>query len=304
MTEVSRPLSDDELNAYIDGEMPVDDLADAQRRLTEDLDALARAEEYRFQKMALRTLYARKLPSEAPDHLRRLLYGETDDQTVSSAPRATVDRHMPNDPSSASPRFPANQGQSPRGRFSRRPWGGYAVAATTAMLLLGASAVGGWIGHSRYIQGIYEQTQTQTFMNQAYSAYNLYSVGGEAETISEDRLRSVLTTLAENLGLTDESEGPSFMPPLSRDTFRLVSSEVIPVAGRVGAVFHYVDDDGQKVSLYVQPNWDQRHQFQNAIQREDIALQYRAEGMLAYALAAPAGLEGLPGLDSWLSGGD
>ncbi|WP_366653870.1 hypothetical protein [Fodinicurvata sp. EGI_FJ10296] len=301
MTDASRKISDDELNAYLDGEMAPEQLAYTAYRLSDDPEAMARAEDYRFQGAALRALYDRKLPAETPEHLRRLIYGQPAAEPANASPGKESAAALQGRPGLLSD-GDARGGNIRAGKSgagaSRTRWRRYAVAATGTVLLLGASLAGGWIGHARYIQGIYAEAQAQTFMNQAYSAYNLYSPDTASDAISEDRLSSVLTTLAEGLG------GASFQPPMSRDSFRLVSSEIIPVEGRVGAVFHYIDDEGRKVSLYVQPNWSEDGRFQNAIERDDIAFQYRAEGMLAYALAAPAGLEGLPGLEAWLGGGE
>jgi anti-sigma factor RsiW len=298
MTGATTPIAEDDIHAYVDGELPPMRRAEVAFALKSDPEALARAEHYRFQKEGLRALYDGMLSEMPSDRLRQVLYdGKESKPTPAPLRTKPVEVWDKHEGPSAMPTDPGKARRDSENRMRGDSWLRYAAVAASAVLLAGAAAVGGWIGHAQYSQSMFAEAQMQSFINQAFAAHNLDTNGFDGEGISEEQLEAVLASLTDRMGT-------EFNPPRSEDAFQLVSTQVIPVGGAVGAIFRYRDDQDRRVSLYIQPNWDREQRFQNVFERDNVAFQYRADDMLAYALAAPAGVEGLPGLETWLGIGD
>jgi anti-sigma factor RsiW len=67
-----QPITDDNLHAYIDGQLPAAQRADVEARLAADPEAAARLQAYRAQKQALRAMFDPILDEPIPERLHAL----------------------------------------------------------------------------------------------------------------------------------------------------------------------------------------------------------------------------------------
>ena len=297
MTESFGSITDDEIQAYVDDALPAKARAMVAHRLQNDARAQARAQHYRFQRDALAGLYDGMLSEPVPDHLK---------QAVRTAPQtllqAISDRdHAPysntDEPDAVGLDQKHASGMSAgRARLwlSERPLK-RAVGGIAAVLVIGLSgAATGWYAHEHVTRSTMAEAQINSFLEQAYSAHGLYAPQADTDPMEEDRLSEIRNRISDRLGVT--------VDPLHKDdSVKLVDATLIPVGSGAGAVFTYRDADDRRLSLYVQTSWDDSLQARDALRRDDIAFEYAVDGPLAYALAAPFDLDGLPGLEEWVS---
>lgn len=209
-------VSEYELHAYVDQQLPAERLAMVERWLAEHPDAAARVAAYRAQKAALRSNFDHLLDDPLPPSL----------QALSIQPLL---------PGAGNPNF---------GRKWKLP-GWPALAASVLIAVTAGSA--GWLAHARY--GAFPaMAQSSPLAHQAAIAHVVYSPDQRRPVeVTGDQEAALVKWLTKRLG------SPVRAPALGGLGYELVGGRLLP--GQTGPVaqFMYQNAQAQRLTLYVSP---------------------------------------------------
>jgi len=265
-----KPLSDDDLHAYVDGQIDEARRIEVEALLARDADAAARVANWRAQAQALHALFDPVL-----------------DETPTDRMDAVADRFAANRPVV--------------GRFATwgRPavWDGRAalrMAAAIALVVTGT--IGGWMG-ATWTRPVERPTAPvavaqptgpsplQTFAAAAVRAHNFYTVDNPFMVeLGADERDKLDGWVSQRLGK------PVFGPDLEGAGYQLVGGRTIPTAYGPGGQYIYEDGQGQRITLFVGAPRSQAPDNAVAIYEQgEVTSAYWVEGPLAYALIGRIG---------------
>ncbi|THF64129.1 anti-sigma factor family protein [Pseudothauera rhizosphaerae] len=211
------PLSDADIQAYVDGALPAQRQAEVAAYLAGHPEAADAVRCYRAQNEALRALFDPVLEEKIPERLLQ-------------AARAPAGEH----PSAARPR-----GFLPR-------WSSYRMAAGLLIAVLSGSA--GWLANGQWhaARALAVRQVPVQFAHQAAIAHVVYSpdvvrpveIGAEQE-------EQLVTWLSDRLNARVRP------PRLGALGFELIGGRLLPGTAGPVAQFMYHDGRGQRLTLYV-----------------------------------------------------
>jgi anti-sigma factor RsiW len=242
-----QPITDDNLHAYIDGQLPAAQRADVEARLAADPDAAARVQAYRAQKQALREMFDPVIDEPIPERLREL----------ATAPAGKT---------------------APRGKRFLSPWSLQRIAAS--LLIAVFSGALGWLAHDRYRPA--ERLQAMSLPRQAAVAHAVFSpdVRRPVEVTAEQE-DQLVTWLSKRMGT------PVRPPKLGAVGYELVGGRLLPGSKGPVAQFMYQDATGQRLTLYVSTEISNNNDTAFRFAEEGaVKVFYWIDGKFGYALSA------------------
>ena len=243
-------VTDDELHAYVDGQLAPERRLFVERWLADDPDAARRAEDYRAQAALLHELFDPVLREPAGGPVEEL----TD----------KLRGRLPGNDNAAS--------------WHGRSW----VRMAAAVMLVVAGAGGGWLGRGAVNElPVVQQRQTlQTFAEEASQAHRFYTSDERFQVeLGADNQDELNSWLSKRVGRD------VFGPDLGKVGLRLIGGRSLPTEQGAGAQYMYVNDANKRVTLFVgAPRSGNPAKF-GFSQNGDVATIYWVEGPLAYALA-------------------
>lgn len=243
-------VTDDELHAYVDGQLNAERRLVVERWLADDPEAAQRAEDYRAQASLLHELFDPVLREPASDPLHDLT------ETLRG-------RIAGNDNASA---------------WHSRPW--LRTAAAVALVVAGVG--GGWFGRGVLTDapGVQQRHNLMTFAQEATQAHRFYTSDERFQVeLGADNQDELNSWLSKRVGRN------VFGPDLGKVGFRLIGGRSLPTELGAGAQYMYVNDADKRITLFVgAPRAGNPSTF-SFTQNGDVATFYWVEGSLAYALA-------------------
>ena len=237
-TETTRPLTDDDLHALLDGELTPPAAQDIRRSVAQDPSLRARLDGFAMEHAVLKRLHRDVLQQPLPDHLVRTA-------------RKLQGRHV-----------------------QARRWGlGAAMAASLVMAFGLGWTLRPWVLADRSGNGVaarsgYEGVSSARpeFVSQAASAYAVYSpeVKHPVE-VTADQQEHLVQWLSKRLGR------PLKLPHLDGLGYELVGGRLLPGNDGARALFMYQAKDGQRITLYLGSRPD-------AIQASSVEFKFSQEG--------------------------
>lgn len=211
------PVTEAELHAWLDGELPEERHAAVERHLAANPDDAQRFERYRAQRAMLGRTFGPLIEAPLPDQLK---------------------------PPFAGPGWTA----VPRPPSAFRRWGYRAMAAAAVLLVFVAGGATGWLARER-VAG--PHFSTAAFVADAVSAHRVFTVevrhpveiGGDQET-------HLITWLSKRLGKSLRC------PPLGKRGYELVGGRLLADADGPAAQLMYQDAAGRRITVYIRPTPD------------------------------------------------
>lgn len=305
---VTRPIEDEELHAYVDGQLGSARRIQVDAWLAEDEDGLARVEAYRAQADALHLAFDSVLTeplkpeiAALAGQLRMRLEGRTPVSGMAgvwlqlrdlaghvAADAVALRPSWVRDPDLWRPDLLWKTGPF----WVRRHW----VQASVAVVLVVVGAAGGYglragsgLGTARQPGAATVASDTQqaqpalkTFAEEAVQAHVFYTTDSPqpVEFAADDR-GELNRRLSERLGKA------VFGPDLGSVGYRLIGGRSLPIATGAGAQYMYQNSQGKRLTLLVgRPKTGQETAFR-FYQQDDRAMFYWVEGALAYAVVGP-----------------
>ncbi|MBL8397985.1 MAG: anti-sigma factor [Candidatus Accumulibacter sp.] len=253
------PITDADLHAYVDGELPVDRQAQVADWLSTQPTAAARVLAYRAQKQALRDLFDPVLDEPWPPSWHRY--------AASPPPLA------------------------PLSQWSRWRHSWPALAAGCLLTLAGGSA--GWLAHARFHPATVI-AQTVPLPRQAAVAHAVFSPDIKRPVeISAEHEEQLVTWLSKRLGTAVR---PAKLGQLG---YELIGGRLLPGNSGPVAQFMYHDASGQRLTLYVSTeNVANRETAFRFEAQGSVNVFYWIDGKFGYALSASVGKDELARLAS------
>jgi anti-sigma factor RsiW len=246
----ARQVTEDDLHAYVDGQLDSNRRLAVERWLADDGEAAARVEDYRAQTAMLHDLFdgvLREPPSDAVQDLTDRLKG-----------RLAFNDNRP--------------------AWHARPL----VRFAAAVLLLLAGAGGGWVG--RGVQTVSPAGQQRqalaTFAEEATQAHRFYTADERFQVeLGADNQDELNGWLSKRVGRD------VFGPDLGRIGFRLIGGRSLPTDLGAGAQYMYINEANKRITLFVGAPQSGNPSTFSFTQNGDVATFYWVEGALSYALA-------------------
>lgn len=243
-------MKEDDLHAYVDGQLDGDRRLAVERWLAEDPEAARKVEDYRAQTALLHEIFDSVLREDSAPETRELadkLKGRI-------------------------------AGNDNRPAWHARAW----VRMAAAVMLVVSGAAGGYFGRGATGPSPVVQQQRQTlltFAEEAAQAHRFYTADERYQVeMGADDPGALDSFLSQRVGKD------VFGPDLSKVGFRLIGGRSLPTDLGAGAQYMYVNDQGKRITLFVgAPPAGQSNSFSFA-QNGDVATFYWVEGQLAYAL--------------------
>lgn len=243
-------IKDDELHAYVDGQLDAGRRLVVERWLAEDPEAARRVEDYRAQAALLHDIFDPILREDPGDEVHAL--------TQKLQGRLAGNDNVP--------------------AWHARPW----VRMAAAVMLVVTGAAGGYFGRGASVPSpaVVQQKQTLlTFAEEAAQAHRFYTADERFQVeMGADDQGALDSFLSQRVGRE------VFGPDLGKTGYRLIGGRSLPTDLGAGAQYMYVNDQGKRITLFVgAPQNNQSSTFSFA-QHGDVATFYWVEGSLAYAL--------------------
>lgn len=160
----------------------------------------------------------------------------------------------------------------------RRRQGALLNRAAAAVLLILTGGLTGWYGH-QVIDGT-RAAPMRMLTSDALAAYRTFTV----------EIRHPVEVRADDEGhliqwLSNRLDRPIIVPDLAKQGFRLMGGRVLPGAGGPAAQIMYDDDQGHRLTVYLQPMAVDLTEFRY-VESDGVRTLYRAEHGLAFAVTA------------------
>ena len=243
----SHPITEDELQAYVDDSLPPEWQAAVEAHLSQHPADAERVAAYRAQKQALRALFQPVLDEPLPERLQAL---------------------------TAQPLHPSalRGGAGSSGLWQR-------LAAGVLVAALGGA--GGWLAHGQYLQGE-RVARMVPLSHQAAVAHVVYSPDVRRPVeIAADQEEALVKWLSKRLGT------PIRPPKLGALGYELVGGRLLPGNSGPVAQFMYHDASGQRMTLYVTTESIEKRDTGFRFAREGpVNVFYWVDGKFGYALSA------------------
>lgn len=258
MTARDLQLDEDELQAFVDGQLSPERRRAAIAHLAVNADDAERLAVYRELNAELHQLYDEVLNEPLPARLR-------------------VEWHL------AQPSWLARLCS----RFSI-DLGLWAPRFATLALLVALSGTAGWWLKGEPAPIAEAEAPAAAFARQAAHAHMLYAPDlRHPVEFWADQRESLLQWLSTRLGV------PVHAPDLTSLSFELVGGRLLPSAGQPAAQLMYEDENARRITLYIRGRWSVAESSPLSDAQEGtvqfasegaISLVYWTEGPLAYAL--------------------
>lgn len=259
---MTRPIEDEDLHAFVDGQLDPERRTEVQAFLAENPKAAERVEDYRGQAAMLHALF---------------------DPVLEEPPTAAIEA------------LTAGLAVRLGDRRVRRPraWAQPLARVAAALLLMAVGLGGGYLLHSR--AGGDRPGQSgglRTFAEEAAQAHAFYASDQQfpAQTAAQDR-GALDGWLSQRLGRR------VFAPDLSRAGYQLVGGHPLPTPYGAGAQYLYENGAKQRLTLFVSavPSAQEAQSF-SFVQQGNDAMLYWLEGSLGYALIGQMNRDQLMGI--------
>ena len=241
------PISEDELQAYVDSALPEARRGDVEAYLAAHPDENERVRAYQAQKQALRALFDPVLDEPLPEKMRTL----------------------------ATPSL-AKGGAQAKGLLSR--WSLERIAASVVIALVGGAA--GWLGHGQYAP---ERVARLTpLSHQAAVAHAVFSPDVRRPVeVSAEHEDQLVAWLSKRMGT------PVRPPKLGALGYELIGGRLLPGDVGPVAQFMYGDASGRRLTLFLSTEniGNQETAFRFA-QEGKVNVFYWIDGKFGYALSA------------------
>ncbi|WP_052709858.1 anti-sigma factor family protein [Azospirillum thiophilum] len=215
MSGTRNPVSEAELHAWLDGELPDERLADVERHLADHPDDAQRFERYRGQRALLGQSFGPLIDQPLPDRL--------------TPPFAM--------------REPAAGPAAPR--WGRGALWGLAVAAS--LLIFVSGGAGGWLLRDRMAGRA--EPPTAAFIADAVAAHRVFSVEVRHPVeIGVDEEAHLVNWLSKRLGKTMRC------PKVTRAGYQLIGGRLLADSVGPVALYMYEDAAGRRITLYIRPS--------------------------------------------------
>ncbi|GAB2861674.1 anti-sigma factor [Pseudoduganella ginsengisoli] len=281
---MKKPLiPDEELNAFVDGELPSSQRDDVAAWLEQDPSAAATARAYGAQELGLKQLFGAVAHEAVPERLLAAARAPADPQAAPLSPAAQAMQAV-----AALPSARTEQAYGPLPR-----WSLYRMAAGVLLAVCGGAA--GWVAHSHWQAQTGVQLAAQgngreaaampTFARQAAVAHAVYSPDVRRPVeITAEQEEQLVTWLSKRLKA-------SVRPPkLGALGYDLIGGRLLPGASGPVAQFMYNDATGRRITLYVSAdNKDNKDTAFRFAQEGDVSVFYWIDGRFGYALSANIG---------------
>lgn len=242
------PLSEADLQAWVDGRLPEGRRAEVEDYLAAQPGEFERLNAYRVQRDALRQHFDPVLDETLPARLRQ--FAEHGPATVDRQKRPLLER-----------------------------WSLQRIAAGLVIALLGGAA--GWFGHDRY-QGGERLAQMTPLPRQAAIAHVVYSPDVRRPVeVTADQEDQLVKWLSKRLGT------PVSPPKLGALGYELIGGRLLPGNTGPVAQFMYHDSSGQRLTLYVSTEDTVSRDTGFRFAKEGpVNVFYWVDGKFGYALSA------------------
>ena len=259
-------ISEQDLNAYVDGQLPPARRIAVEAYLSENPEAAAQVQAYQEQNHAIKALFNPLLNEPMPE---RLLH---------AAAQA---------PGQAPPAAPA--GSAPHDLASWSPWSLQRLAASVVLAV--ASAGAGWIAHDQLHPGAItlaadtrgsDTPAASPLAHRAAVAHVVYSpeVKHPVE-VGADQEEQLVKWLSKRLNADIRA------PKLGELGYELIGGRLLPGSSGPVAQFMYHDATGQRLTLYVSTeNRDNKDTAFRFAQEGPVNVFYWIDGKFGYALSA------------------
>ncbi len=157
-----------------------------------------------------------------------------------------------------------------------------------AVLALIVGAGGGWAANEYFRAGPNAELALARVAVVAHRVYEV-EVRHPVEVRANEE-KHLVAWLSKRLG------APVRAPDLTAQGFQLVGGRLLPAASGPAAQFMYENDDGDRLTLYVERNRTGGETAFRFVAHDEISAFYWKDGPLAYALIGRAGREQLLGL--------
>ena len=247
MRDELNTVSEDDLNAYVDGFLSEADRARVEQWLERNPARAEEVRQWQGQATELRAMFSTYARSDERD--RALLAG------TSSRGAAVASRD----------------------RWTLRLGGRIAAG----LLLFGAGALSGLYAPHVLAPERSEQVAlvTESLPRQAQSAFLIYaSEVRHAVEVGPDQQTHLATWLGKRL------DHPLNIPDLSKLGFSLVGGRLLPVNGKAGALFMYEDPSGQRLTVLLGRNPDNRETSFRIDSSGGVETFYWIDGPIGYAV--------------------
>ena len=252
MIGTRNPVTEAELHAWIDGELPEERLADVERHLAENPDVAQRFERYRAQRSLLGQSFGPLIDQPLPDRL---------------TPPFTA-----RDPSEK----PALGRGWGRGRGA---WWGMAIAASLLVFVAGGTS--GWLLRDRI--GGRTEPLTAAFIADAVAAHRVFSVEVRHPVeIGVDEEAHLVNWLSKRLGKNMRC------PKVTRGGYQLIGGRLLADSVGPVAMYMYEDAAGRRITLYIRPSPNTSGSAFRFAQDGGVRALYWQDNGLALAVAGEA----------------
>ncbi|RWX78432.1 anti-sigma factor [Neorhizobium lilium] len=152
--------------------------------------------------------------------------------------------------------------------------------AAAAVVLLAVGAAGGHYGPRLFQQPDIQLAYAETLPREARNAFLVYTseVRHPVEVFANEEAH-LATWLGKRLSIADLK-----VPNLQAQGFKLVGGRLLPVAGKPGAMFMYENGGGQRVTVMVGRNKENRTTSFRFASASDVETFYWIDGELGYAV--------------------
>ena len=256
MSGTRNPVTEAELHAWLDGELPEERLSDVERHLADNPDIAQRFDRYRAQRSLLGQSFGPLIDQPLPDRL---------------TPPFTV-----REPSAIA---------APRG--GRGAWWGMAVAASLLVFVAGGSS--GWLLRDR--MGGRTEPPTAAFIADAVAAHRVFSVEVRHPVeIGVDEEAHLVNWLSKRLGKNMRC------PKVTRGGYELIGGRLLADSVGPVAMYMYEDAAGRRITLYIRPSPNTSGSAFRFAQDGGVRALYWQDNGLALAVAGEADRDTLSGI--------
>lgn len=238
MNETNPSVTEADLHAYADGQLPETARARIEAFLADNPDEAAMVAEWQVQNTGIRSLFAGYEKGKDSDPLL-----VSPPPAISSAPKR-------------------------------------AGIAAAALLVFALGAVSGHYGPARFEKPELQLAASETLPKQAETAFMVYAaeVRHPVEVFANEEAH-LATWLGKRLAIENLK-----IPNLQSLGFKLVGGRLLPVDGRPGAMFMYENQAGERLTVLVGRNTENRTTSFRFASADKLETFYWIDGELGYAV--------------------
>ncbi|MBP2298632.1 anti-sigma factor family protein [Azospirillum picis] len=266
------PVTEADLHAWLDGELPEERLAEVERHLADHPEDALRLERYRAQRSLMMQSFGPLLDQPLPDRL-----------TPPFAAREPDDKP----PRRWGMIREATWGAAWGRGWSRAAVGGLAVAASLLVFVAGGAS--GWLLRDRV--GWHADPLTAAFIADAVAAHRVFSVEVRHPVeIGVDQEAHLVNWLSKRLGKSMRC------PTVTRGGYQLIGGRLLADSAGPVALYMYEDAAGRRITLYIRPSPNTSGSAFRFAQDDGLRALYWQDNGLAIAVTGEADRDTLSGV--------